>query len=176
MTRFDDCLKYVLQSEGGFVNDPRDPGGATNKGITQAVYDAYRTLRAQPRRSVAHILDDEVAGIYRRQYWNAVHGDELPAGLDYVAFDYAVNSGPGRACRGLQAAVGATEDGKIGMLTLARVAAADHVLTINRMCDARLAFLNTLETWDHFGRGWLSRVNTVRSRALAMAQSAKVAA
>src|SRR5690554_3243462 len=108
---FEPALALVLAHEGGYVDHPDDPGGATNKGITQRVYDAWRTSRGRHPRSVAAIRDEEVRAIYREQYWDAVRGDDLPAGIDYCTFDAAVNSGPAQAARWLQRAVGAAPDG-----------------------------------------------------------------
>ena len=100
---FDKSLALVLVHEGGYVNHPKDPGGATNRGVTQAVYDAYRKTRGKAGQSVKFITDEEVNAIYKFQYWDRVQGDLLPAGLDYAVFDFAVNSGVGRASKYLQA-------------------------------------------------------------------------
>ncbi|RVC47683.1 MAG: hypothetical protein E5W97_10095 [Mesorhizobium sp.] len=104
--------------------------------------------------------------LYGRFYWDAVAGAELPAGLDYAVFDFAVNSGPGRAAKCLQAIVGATEDGRIGPATLGAVRARPADVVIDELCDARLAFLKRLSTWPTFGRGWSQRVGSVRAEAL----------
>ena len=118
------ALPRVLAHEGGYVDDPFDPGGATNKGITFRVYDAYRTRNGLPTRDVRAISATEVAEIYRLQYWDAVKGDELPPGLDYVLFDGAVNSGPSQSIKWLQRALGdVAVDGQIGQATLAAVMA-----------------------------------------------------
>lgn len=157
-------LSLVLAHEGGYVNHPRDPGGATNQGVTQRVYDAYRTLKGRPRQSVRNMVADEVADIYTRQYWNLVRGDDLPAGLDYAVFDFAVNSGPARAIRYLQSVVGLVGDdidGLIGMGTLAAVNKAvekDEEAVITALCDKRLAFVRGLDTFDVFGKGWTRRI------------------
>lgn len=144
-SNFSRSLTAVLKSEGGYVNNPRDPGGATNKGITQAVYDDWCVKGNRARQSVQFIHDDEVEAIYRAQYWNVIHGDDLPLGLDYVMFDYAVNSGPGRALRAYQSGA-----------------------SIDAICDYRLAFLKSLSTWAYFGKGWTNRVASVRALAKAM--------
>jgi lysozyme family protein len=169
--RFLACVAEVLRHEGGYVDHPHDPGGCTNRGIT------LRTLEAWRRTSVT--CDDvralgeaEARVIYRAHYWNAVHGDELPAGLDLVAFDAAVNSGRRRAAMWLQEALGVTADGVIGPRTLRAARAADRVAVIAHACDLRLAFLRTLVTWPHFGRGWSRRVREVRQAALDMADAA----
>lgn len=166
--RFAVCLPLVLKHEGGFVDHPRDPGGATNKGITQKTYDSWRDRKGQPRQSVRSITSDEVAAIYRRDYWDAIKGDDLPAGIDYCVFDFAVNSGIDRASRYLQRAVGAGEDGSIGPATLAKVKATDPARVINTICDQRMAFLRGLKTFPTFGKGWTARVADVRDRALEM--------
>ena len=164
---FEHCLDLVLKHEGGFVHDKYDPGGATNRGVTQAVYDAYRKTRARPVQSVKFITDDEVKAIYRFQYWDRVQGDLLPAGLDYAVFDFAVNSGVGRASKYLQAVVGTPQDGVIGARTLAAIQSPTNA--INALCDRRMSFLRNLRTFLTFGKGWTRRVQDVRAHALEMA-------
>lgn len=166
---FAPSLAAALVHEGGFVNDPQDPGGATNRGVTQLVYDAWRLGEGLARRSVRLINDYEVGAIFRRQYWNACRCDDLPAGLDYCIFDFAVNSGVNRASRYLQRALGAVEDGQIGPATVARAGAQSVEYTINSVCDARLVFLRQLPTFGHFGGGWTARVGDVRAKAEGMA-------
>lgn len=165
---FDRALSLVLVHEGGYVNHPADPGGATNKGITQATYNAWRKSRGLATRSVKSITNAEVATIYRNNYWNAIRGDDLPSGVDYMAFDFAVNSGPRRSAQYLQRVVGVDDDGKIGPVTLAAVAKHDAVSVINLVLDRRLAWLKTLTTWKTFGKGWSNRIAGVRKDALAM--------
>lgn len=167
--RFTVCLPLILKHEGGYVDHPKDPGGATNKGITQKTYDSWRDRKGQPRQSVRSITSDEVAAIYRRDYWDAIKGDDLPAGIDYCVFDFAVNSGIDRASRYLQSAVGSPSDGKIGPATIAAAKSRDAKAVIETICDNRMAFLRGLNHWPTFGKGWTSRVNDVRDRALEMA-------
>ena len=107
---FANCLPIILRFEGGKSNDPADPGGRTNKGITQRTYDAYRAARGEPPADVYAINEAEVADCYRRNYWDAVNGDALRPGEDLVVFDFAVNSGPARALRSWKAAIGAGND------------------------------------------------------------------
>lgn len=154
-------LSLVLAHEGGYVNHPKDPGGATNQGVTQAVYDAYRKLRGLPLQSVKFITSAEVAEIYMKQYWRLVRGDDLPAGLDYAVFDFAVNSGVSRAIRYLQRLVGVDDDGVIGDFTLAAsfdAARRHEEKLIGAYCANRLAFLKSLSTFPTFGKGWTRRV------------------
>ncbi|MDF3607570.1 glycoside hydrolase family 108 protein [Paracoccus sp. DMF-8] len=160
---FDACLAKVLAHEGGYINHPQDPGGETNYGISK---------RSYPNEDIRGMTRARAAQIYRRDYWDAVRGDDLPAGLDLVAFDAAVNSGPGRGAKWLQQAVGASADGKVGPATLAAAKASDAKTAINRACDYRMAFLRGLGTWPTFGKGWSRRVEDVRATALAMATTA----
>ncbi|MER8630504.1 hypothetical protein NKH55_12140 [Mesorhizobium opportunistum] len=161
------ALALVLKSEGGWSDNPADPGGATMKGVTLANFRRY--VRADATKAdLRQISDDQVATVYRRFYWDAVLGAELPDGVDYAVFDFAVNSGPGRAAKYLQAAVGAVQDGRIGPATLGAARAKPAGVVIDQLCDARLAFLKRLPTWPTFGRGWSDRVRSVRADALKM--------
>lgn len=162
-------LAAVLESEGGYVNHPLDKGGATNRGITQTTYDDWRHSCSLPDADVRTISDEECAAIYRQRYWNGVHADELPSGVDYATFDLAVNSGVNRACRFLQRAVGAVEDGIIGPKTLAAVKALPPLTVVNTLCDERLAYLRSLPNYGTFGKGWTNRVADVRATASGMA-------
>lgn len=163
---FEKALALVLEHEGGYVNHPRDPGGATNKGVTQAVYDAYRKNKGQAKQSVRLLTDAELRAIYKFQYWDRVQGDLLPSGVDYAVFDFAVNSGVGRASKYLQAVVGVAQDGQIGARTIAAITSTAY--TINKLCDRRMGFLRALKIFPTFGRGWTRRVDGVRKDALAM--------
>lgn len=166
---FERALPLVLKHEGGFANHPKDPGGATMKGVTLATFRRYK-----PGATVADlkaISPNILAQIYRDGYWNEVNGDDLPAGVDYAVFDFAVNSGPGRAAEYLQAVAGVAQDGRVGPQTIAAVAKLDPASVINSLCNRRLAFLKRLKTWPTFGKGWESRVAGVRKEALAMVGS-----
>jgi lysozyme family protein len=163
---FEKALALVLEHEGGYVNHPKDPGGATMKGVTQAVYDAYRKLRGRGLLSVKHITDEELRAIYKFQYWDKVQGDFLPAGVDYAVFDFAVNSGVSRAAKYLQAVLGVAQDGQIGAKTIAAITSPAY--TINALCDRRVGFLRNLKTFLTFGKGWTRRVQGVRAHALEM--------
>lgn len=151
---FPTCLKTVLRYEGGKVDDPRDPGGRTAYGITQRTYDAWR---GKPGKDVWTITQDEVAAIYKQNYWDKISGDDLPDGVDMATFDFAVNSGVSRAAKYLQSTVGVTQDGVIGPKTVL----ACKTYVANQLTDKRLGFLKGLPTWSTFGRGWANRVNDV---------------
>lgn len=164
---FDLALEHVLRHEGGFVNHPRDPGGMTNLGCTKAVWEEWvghpvdeKTMRA--------LTPGDVAPLYKRKYWDKVQGDALPEGLDYLVFDTAINSGPGRAIKLLQACLGVTQDGALGPKTMAAVKAADQQRLLTDYAKARLDFLGSLPTWDAFGKGWGRRVAEVYTGASKM--------
>lgn len=166
---YDQALSAVLVHEGGYVNHPRDPGGATNRGVTQTVYDDWRVTHGLPERSVKEITDAEVMAIYKHGYWDRAKGDELPSGVDYAVFDFAVNSGVSRAIRYLQTAAGTASDGVIGPMTLEAIRAMSAHGLIDRLCDERLSFLKRLPIFDTFGKGWTRRVEDVRRKAKDMA-------
>ena len=168
--RFSACLKIVLLNEGGWSDHPSDPGGATMYGIT---LDTYRQTHPGASKSdLRAITMAEVAAIYRTQYWDRVRGDDLPAGLDLVAFDAAVNSGVYRGSKWLQSAVGVTADGAIGAKTIKASSMVSTSTAIRRALQARKNFLLSLPTWSTFGAGWSARLSRVEVAALKMAQEA----
>lgn len=170
-SRLAQILPRVLVHEGGYVNHPADPGGPTMKGVTLAVFSAFKG-RPQTPDELRHISDADLEAIYRMQYWARVRGDDLPKGVDYAVFDFGVNSGTTRAVEFLQREVGAAADGRIGPNTLAAVRGKPASAVINDLCDARLAFLRGLRTWPTFGDGWSARVAGVRQLALQDARGA----
>jgi len=161
------ALSLVLREEGGFVNDPHDPGGATNKGITIATYRRYVNSKGTVD-DLKHITAAEVAKVYKRQYWDAVKGDDLPDGIDYAVFDFAVNSGPGRAAKFLQRILGVAVDGKIGPATIGAAKASFKASVINTLSADRLEYLRGLPTWGRYRKGWSARVARVKTAALDM--------
>ena len=143
---FERCLAITLKWEGGYSNNPADPGGATNFGVTWREYNRYRQNHGLPSQSVKLISKQEVRDIYLNNYWAAMKCDDLPAGYDLCVFDAAVNSGTGRAA--------AWEKG---------------YKSIDNFCAARLAFLQHLgRLWRVFGRGWGQRVTGIKAQARAM--------
>ena len=158
---FERCLSETLKHEGGWADHPSDPGGATMKGVTIGTFAGFKGRKVS-KAELRAITDVDLRAIYRRGYWDKVRADDLPAGLDMVAFDGAVNSGPARGARWLQEALGVTADGKVGPETLAFARAANVTLAIDRACDARLMFLQRLAIWPTFSKGWLARVAAVR--------------
>lgn len=165
-SRFNTCLDLVLGHEGGFSNDPKDRGGATNLGITRATLSAWRG-RPVTEAEVRALGLGEAKAIYRARYWDVLRCDELPAGIDLMVFDFGVNAGPGAASRMLQRAVGTSPDGKVGPLTIKAAQAADRYAAIDRMAAIREAHYRSLDTFPRFGRGWLRRTAEIREAAKA---------
>lgn len=153
--RFDRCLAVVLRLEGGWVDDPRDAGGPTNRGVTQA---ELSEVEGHPvtRRELEALTPEEAARIYREHYWIPSRCADLPAGLDLMMLDTAVNMGPGAAARLLRA-----------------VRAADPERTLNAFASLRAERYRRLAGFSTYGRGWLRRLETVRAQALAWAAASE---
>jgi lysozyme family protein len=168
-SNFETCLALMLAHEGGFVNHPQDPGGMTNLGVTKRVWEEWVGHDVDEKQMRA-LTPETVAPLYKRKYWDACRADDLVAGVDYVVFDVAVNSGPGRAVKFLQSCVGATADGGFGPATLAAVKEAekDPARLVELYCAKRLEFLQSLKTFETFGKGWSRRVQEVKDKALKM--------
>ncbi|WP_421930123.1 glycoside hydrolase family 108 protein [Nitratireductor rhodophyticola] len=161
------ALPLVLKHEGGWADHPDDPGGATMKGVTLQTFRRY--VKADGTKAdLRAISDEQIATVYYRHYWAAVNAQALPSGIDYAVFDFAVNSGPSRAAKYLQSIVGANVDGRVGPKTIAAVSRMEPADVINRLCDARMAFLRKLKHWPRFGNGWTRRVTDVRKDAVDM--------
>ena len=167
--KFDKCLEMLLHHEGGYVWHPEDPGGETNLGVTRAVYEQW-VGRQVMDGEMKTLTPDDVAPIYKKNYWDKVRGDDLPAGLDWAAFDWAVNSGAGRPAKAIQRCVGATQDGAIGPKTLAAIANKEPDKIIEYVHDIRQKFYERLKTFKTFGRGWTRRNTETLKAALAMSR------
>jgi lysozyme family protein len=166
-SNFPKALASVLVHEGGYVNNPKDPGGETNLGCTKAVWEEHCGHPVDTKAMKA-LTPADVGPLYKNKYWDKIKGDDLPAGVDYVVFDAAINSGPGRAVKWLQACVGVYADGIIGDKTIQAVRNKDPKELINDYCAYRLAYLKMLQTWNTFGKGWERRVKEVNATALLM--------
>lgn len=155
---FNRVMSWVGLSEGGYVNHPDDPGGATDRGITQRTFDDWNQTHGYPVRPVRGISKQTAERILAEQYFAPVWFDRLPSGLDYAMADYAVNSGPARAVKEMQSILGVTVDGVMGVQTLSAIKAHDAVDLILNLCRARMRFLRTLSHWPTFEDGWKKRV------------------
>ena len=166
---WDKCFDLVIVNEGGYVDNPADPGGATNWGCTKAVWEQYIGHEVS-KEDIRNLTKEDVKPLYKRNYWDAIHGDALPSGLDYCLFDCAINSGVGRAAKFIQEIVGVFADGAIGNNTVTAINQMNTVTMINELSDKRQAFLESLKTFPVFGKGWTKRVTEVRIKSLEMAE------
>ena len=150
---FDQSFDKLLGFEGGYSNNPADPGGATNWGVTFKVANDngyFGDMREYPR--------DDAKVVYKAKYWDAVHADDLPDAIRYSVFDAAVNSGVHQAIQWLQQAINVGNDGVIGPVTLTALEGADGGKLASVFNGERLDFLTSLPTWGVFGKGWARRV------------------
>jgi lysozyme family protein len=165
---WEDAFLAVLKHEGGYVNHPKDPGGMTNLGVTKRAWEGY--LGQEVDEAAMRALTPEVVKpFYKQMYWDKIRGDDLPSGVDYAAYDLAVNSGTGRAAKYLQRIAGVPDDGAIGPKSIDAIKALDPEETVTALCEMRLSFLKALPTWETFGKGWGKRVADVEQKATNMA-------
>lgn len=160
------CIKIMLKHEGGWADHPRDPGGATMKGVTMARYRV--TYPNATKTQLRNISDADVQRIYKIDYWDTVRGDLLPFGVDLAVFDYGVNSGPARSIRALQSVLAVRADGLIGAITINAATAANGMTVVKKLCASRLSFVRGLKTFDVFGKGWARRIADIEARGVAM--------
>ena len=153
---FDKCMEMLLHHEGGFVNHPSDPGGMTNLGVTKKTWDDFYgdDIDEEP---IKNITVDDIKPIYKTNYWDRCRCGDLPSGVDWAVFDWAVNSWPGRAAKALQRAVGAYEDGAVGPQTLMAVSASQPHEITNRIAVHRDSYYRSPGHFDKFGKGWIRR-------------------
>jgi lysozyme family protein len=168
---WDSCFAMVIKSEGGFVNNPKDPGGMTNLGVTRTAWQGYLN-RDVTEAEMRALTPEMVKPFYKALYWDRIKGDMLPPGVDYAAYDLAVNSGPHKAAQYLQEIAGVPVDGMIGPKSLEAIKYCNAEETADAICDMRLDFLKKLSTFGTFGRGWTDRVGRVKAKAISMANEA----
>lgn len=168
LENWENSFQMVLKHEGGFVNNPKDPGGITNLGVTKAAWESYWG-RSSSEAEMRSLTPNIVKPFYKAMYWDKIKGDQLPAGVDYAAYDLAVNSGVGRAAKYLQQIAGVVADGAIGPKSLEAIKACDPEQVVDALCDMRLDFLKRLPTFETFGKGWSRRVAEVKAKATDMA-------
>jgi len=175
-SNFRKCLDKILVYEGGFVNDPHDPGGATNHGITIGTLKKIGIdVDGDGDSDIADLKalrPQDIEYVYKKFYWDPVQGDFLPKGVDLVAFDAAVNSGVARSGIWIQSTTKDVQDGSIGPITLGNILKMDPHVIIQRALDARLAFMHQAKNpktgemlWPRYKHSWQSRVDDVRASA-----------
>jgi lysozyme family protein len=170
-SNFDKSFDKVMQSEGGYVWDKDDAGGETNLGVTIGAWGAYLGRAIKPGEMKA-LTREQVKPFYKQMYWDKVKGDDLPKGVDYAVFDFAVNAGVGRATKFLQRAVGAIDDGVIGAGTLALIAKTAAKTLIDNFSKQKEDFYRGLAeknpSQQKFLNGWLTRLSHVHNDAIDM--------
>ena len=165
---FKECLDLVLKSEGGWVNNPADPGGETNLGVTKRVWEEYV---GHPVESLKKLTKEDVAPLYEQKYWRPCYGEVLPRGLDFVVFSMGVNAGPGRSVKLLQQSIGCVPDGVIGPTTRGLISSSNPTTLISKFSETRREYYRALKTFPIFGKGWLARVDKEESESLQMAKN-----
>ena len=166
---FKECLDLVLKSEGGYVNNPADPGGMTNLGVTKRVWQEYTGHEAD-EKEMRSLTPEKVAPLYEQKYWRPCYGEVLPRGLDFVVFSMGVNSGPGRSVKLLQSAIGCVPDGVIGPRTRELISDSNSATLIAKFSEARREYYKSLNK-PVFEKGWLNRVDHEEAQALNMAKN-----
>jgi lysozyme family protein len=167
---FRDCLDLVLKSEGGYIDHPKDPGGRTNLGVTQRVWEEWIGHPAT-EKDMRELTPAIVAPMYEMRYWRTSYCEKLPRGLDLLVFSMAVNAGSGRSVKLLQDAIGVVADGVIGPNTMAKINEANVETLIDKFSEARTAYYKGLKLFPVFGRGWVARTDKERLEALQLAKN-----
>ena len=158
---FDSSLEAILAHEGGFSNHPSDPGGMTNLGVTRKVWEEW-VGRKVSENEMRKLTPKLVAPLYKARYWDAVKADQLPAGIDYLMFDFAINAGVSRSLKTAQKVVKVVEDGVIGNKTLAAINEYDVNKFVTDFSAAKENFYKSLPTFQTFGKGWIRRVSEAK--------------
>jgi len=175
INNFEKSLANVLKAEGGFTDDPRDPGnhlpdgreGCTMMGVTQAAWETY-VGHPVSKADMKALTKEQVGEFYKKKYWTPIQADALPVGIDFLAFSFAINSGVGSSAKRIQECVGATPDGMIGPRTLQFISSHDSKELVEKFSQAKENFYRSLKTFPTFGKGWLNRVESEKAIALAM--------
>ena len=170
MNDFKECLDLVLKSEGGYVNNPKDPGGITNLGVTKAVWEEF-VGHPVSEADMKALTPEKVAPMYEQKYWRPCYGEVLPRGLSYLVFSMAVNAGPGRSVKLLQQSIGCVPDGVIGPSTRSLISASNIATLIAKFSETRREYYRALKVFPIFGKGWLARVDKEEAQALDMAKN-----
>lgn len=149
MSFYDECFTRLMGNEGGYSNNPRDPGGETNWGISK---------RSYPELDIKNLTQDAAKAIYKRDFWDKCWCEELHPLLAFALFDCAVNSDNRQAVKLLQKCVGVAEDGVFGSMTMKRVNDEDASVLTAKYLGHRLQFMTSLRPWDTFSKGWARRI------------------
>ena len=166
---YKECLDLVLKSEGGWVNNPNDPGGETNLGVTKAVWEEYV---GHPVTTMKNLTKDDVAPLYEQKYWRVCYGEVLPRGLDFLCFSFGINAGSGRSVKLLQQSLGLVSDGIIGPKVMQKLRESNIADVIKSFSESRREYYKSLKNFPIFGKGWISRTDKEEQQALDMIKNA----
>lgn len=169
---FDACLAFTLKEEGGWSDNPNDPGGCTMQGITLASYRDWKNDSTLSCEDLHVVTSEDVTAFYHDEYWDRSHAESFPFGVDLMVMDAGVNMGLGRSAKILQEQVGVAADGAIGPATVAAVLAIDPSILIDSLAKAQLEFYYSLADYAIFGQGWINRVSARHTAATAMSKIA----
>ena len=167
---FKECLDLVLKSEGGYVNNPADPGGMTNLGVTKRVWEEY-TGHGADEKEMRSLTPEKVAPLYEQKYWRPCYGEVLPRGLDYSLFTFGVNAGPGRSVKLLQQSLGLVCDGVVGPKVREKLGNSNIADIIRNFTNLRREYYKSLNK-PMFEKGWLNRCDREEKEALEMVKNA----
>jgi lysozyme family protein len=165
---FAECLAFTLGEEGGWSNNPRDPGGCTIAGVTLPSYQDWKQNHALTCNDLQLISHADISDFYQTMYWQTTSAQTLPPGVDLMVFDAAVNMGVSGSVKLLQTQVNVVADGDIGPITLAAVSAIAPVILVADLAQAQTVFYQTLSDFAVFGTGWLNRITARQTAAIAM--------
>jgi lysozyme family protein len=165
---FEKSLALVLKSEGGYVNNFKDPGGETNMGVTKAAWATWVKRPLVPNE-MAKLTVADITPFYKALYWDKSYCNQLPIGLDYMVFDASVNMGVGQSIRLLQKSLGCVADGVIGPNTMKLINESKVNDMIDKYSAQKEMFYRSLALFNTFGKGWLSRVAQVKQNAKGIA-------
>jgi lysozyme family protein len=165
---FKECLDLVLKSEGGWVYNPLDPGGETNLGVTQRVWEEWV---GHPVQTMKNLTPELVTPLYEQKYWRPCYGEVLPRGLNFLCFSFGINAGCGRSVKLLQQSLGLISDGVIGPRVMQKLRESNITDVIKGFSESRREYYKSLKNFPIFGRGWLNRVDKEEKEAINMAKS-----
>jgi lysozyme family protein len=175
INNFNKSLEHILNAEGGFTADSKDPGnhlpdgraGCTNMGVTQTAWEEYVGHKVSIA-DMQGLTKEQVGKFYKNKYWDRVQADALPTGIDFLATSFAINAGVGSSAKLLQKCINAVPDGMIGPRTLQVIAGVDSKELIEKFSEAKEQYYKSLKLFSLYGHGWLNRVESEKAIALAM--------
>lgn len=147
--KFLTIINRVLGHEGGYVNDPKDPGGETNWGISK---------RSYPNVRIAELTRNQAISIYYRDFWLRSGCEQFEDGVGYQLLDSAINSGISQSIRFLQRAAGVADDGVLGPVSKNAITSMKEANLIMLFNAERLEFMTKLKNWPNHGKGWARRI------------------